>query len=48
MPETEPEITVQVAVIDTSAYLESCQTSKMCKNRYSMDPKYITICWKGI
>ena len=29
MPETEPKITVQVAVIDAWAYLESCQTFKM-------------------
>ena len=29
MPETEPKVTVQVAVIDTWAYLEFCQTSEM-------------------
>ena len=47
MPETEPKVTVQVALIDTWVYLESCQTSKMIweeafrKNSYSLDPKDI-------
>ena len=29
MPETEPEINIQVSFIDTQAYLESYQTAKM-------------------